>query len=282
MTGALGAQVHAPALFTEDEQLANLALAEIRQAWLDYHLIVFRDLSLDAPALARFCAQFGELDIYPFMQATPEHPNVIPVIKEAADTKNFGGAWHTDTSYLAQPPKATCLYALEVPASGGDTLFANTAMAYDALSPGMQNILDGLEGWYTPSLVHSDQGPYADVRSDRPTEASPSFASKDRLVDQRVRHPIVRRHPESGRQSIYATPLHCESFVEMTREETLPLLNYIYEFATRDEFLTRLQWQVGTLAIWDNRSLFHNALNDYQGQRREMYRVTLKGDTPQL
>ena len=282
MAGALGVEVHVPALLTEDKRFTDSALAEIKQAWLDHHLIVFRDLSLNAPKLARFCAQFGELDVYPFMLATPEHPNVIPVIKEAADTKNFGGAWHTDTSYLAQPPKATCLYALDVPASGGDTLFANTAMAYQALSQGMQNILDGLEGWYTPSLVHSTQGPYADVRSDRPSEASPSSAPADKLVDQRVRHPIIRRHPESGRQSIYATPLHCESFVDMTREETLPLLNYIYEFATREEFVTRLQWQVGTLAIWDNRGLFHNALNDYQGQRREMYRVTLKGDRPRL
>ncbi len=274
MEGALGVEVNAPALFADDKQLQAAAVAEVYSAWLDYHLIVFRDLSLTPHALARFCAQFGELDTYPFVEATTEHPNVIAIVKEPEQTKNFGGAWHTDTSYMAQPPKATCLFAIEVPELGGDTLFANTSLAYEALAEDVRARVDGLVGVFTPSLVHGNAGPYADVKHGQQEKESPQ------LVVQRVNHPVIRRHPETGRQAIYATPLHCERFESMSREESLQLLDELYEFATDTQFTTRLQWRPGTLAIWDNRCLFHNALNDYQGQRREMLRVTLKGDVP--
>jgi len=274
MEGALGAEVSAPELFSEDKELQAAAVAEVYGAWLDYHLIVFRDLSLTPNALARFCAQFGELDTYPFVEATTEHPNVIAIVKEPEQTKNFGGAWHTDTSYMAEPPKATCLFAREVPERGGDTLFANTSKAYEALPDDLRAKVAGIDGVFTPSLVHGSAGPYADVKHGQQEKESPD------LVVQRVHHPVIRTHPETGRRAIYATPLHCEHFESMSREESLRLLNALYEFATEAQFTTRLKWRPGTLAIWDNRCLFHNALNDYQGQRREMLRVTLKGDVP--
>lgn len=274
MEGALGVEITAPALFTDNDPHQADAIAEVYRAWLDYHLIVFRDLNMTPHALAQFCAQFGELDTYPFVEATTEHPNVIAIVKEPEQTKNFGGAWHTDTSYMAVPPKATCLLALEVPSKGGDTLFTNTSMAYEALSADVRARVEGLAGVFTPSLVHGNAGPYADVKHGQQEKKSPD------LVAQRVMHPVIRTHPETGRKSIYATPLHCEHFESMTRDSSLPLLNELYEFATQSQFTARLKWRRGTLALWDNRCLFHNALNDYQGQRREMLRVTLKGDVP--
>jgi len=274
MEGALGAEITAPNLFADNEQQQAAAVAEVYQAWLEYHLIVFRDLKLTPNKLAQFCAQFGELDTYPFVEATTEHPNVIAIVKEPEQTKNFGGAWHTDTSYMAKPPKGTCLFAIEVPERGGDTLFANTSMAFEALADEQRDRVKGLVGVFTPSLVHGSSGPYADVKHGQQERQSPE------LVVQRVNHPVIRTHPETGRQAIYATPLHCERFESMSRDDSLQLLNELYEFSTEARFTTRLQWRPGTLALWDNRCLFHNALNDYQGQRREMLRVTLKGDVP--
>jgi len=274
LAGALGAEITAPDLFSTDKQLQAIVAAEVYQAWLKYHLVVLRDLSLSPNALADVCALFGELDTYPFVQATTDHPNVIRIVKEPQQTKNFGGAWHTDTSYMAQPPKATCLFALEVPDTGGDTLFASTSLAYDTLSNDQKAQVEGLVGVFTPSLVHGSSGPYADVKHGQQEKQSPH------LVTQRVHHPVIRTHPETGRKAIYATPLHCESIESKTHEESSQLLTTLYEFATEDRFTARLKWAPGTLALWDNRCLFHNALNDYQGQRREMLRVTLKGDVP--
>ncbi len=273
MSGALGVEIRLPDGFSAAAPSAAI-VAEINAAWLEHHLIVFRNLSLSPPQQAEFCGLLGALDVYPFLAATSEHPNVVPIIKEPDQKLNFGGAWHTDTSYMEKPPKATCLYALEVPQRGGDTLFANTTSAYAALSDGMKSMLSGLIGVFTPSMVHGKQGAYSAKQLNLDTKEAPDVA------EQRVLHPVVRTHPETGAKSIYATPVHCERFENMSRSESLPLLNFLYEFATKPEFTTRLNWQPGTLAIWDNRCVFHNAINDYQGERREVHRVTLQGELP--
>jgi len=273
MPGALGVEIQLPPSFSVAAPDSGV-VAEINSAWLEHQLVVFRGLSLSPPEQAQFCSLLGELDEYPFLEATTEHPNVVPIIKEPTQKLNFGGAWHTDTSYMENPPKATCLYALEVPRRGGDTLFANTAKAYAALSDGLKTMLAELTGVFTPSMVHGKQGSYSAKQASLDTKSAPEIA------EQRVLHPVIRTHPETGRKSIYATPVHCERFENMSRAESLPLLNYLYEHATKPEFTTRLHWQPGTLAIWDNRCVFHNAINDYAGERREVHRVTLRGELP--
>lgn len=273
MSGALGVEIGLPSNFSASAA-ASEVVAEIHAAWLEHQLVVFRGLTLTPPEQAEFCALLGELDEYPFLEATTEHPKVVPIIKEPSQKANFGGAWHTDTSYMEKPPKATCLYALEVPERGGDTLFANTAKAYSALSDGMKTLLEDLVGVFTPSMVHGKQGAYNAKQANLDTKEAPEVA------EQRVRHPVIRTHPETGLKSIYATPVHCERFENMSRTESLPILNYLYEHATKPEFTTRLNWRPGTLAIWDNRCVFHNAINDYAGERREVHRVTLQGELP--
>ena len=255
----------------------NAAFDELRRAWLEHHLLVFRDQSLTPAQQAAFCSRFGELATYPFVEATTDHPNVIPIIKDVDQTSNFGGVWHTDGSYMSSPPMATCLYALEVPRRGGDTLYANTAEAFEALSPALQRLVAPIVGVFTPTMVHGRHGPYASVG-----QRSEAMAKRDNpsLAEQRVHHPIIRTHPETGRRAIFATIYHCERFQGMTREESLPLLGYLHEHATRDAFTQRLRWRPGTLALWDNRCLFHYALNDYQGERRHMRRVTVEGERP--
>ena len=274
MSGCLGVEISGVDLSVP---LAGEVVAEIRKAFTEHHLVVFRNQSLTPDQQADFCAQLGKLATYPFVEATTEHPNVIPIIKEADQERNFGGAWHTDSSYMERPPKATCLYAVEAPARGGDTMFANTNAAFEALSEGMQRMVGDVVGIFTPSLVHGSSGAFAAVG-----DHGKSMKKRDNpdVAEQRVRHPIIRTHPDTGRKAIYASVYHCERFEGMTRDESLPLLRFLHEHATKLDFTTRLRWQEGTLAVWDNRCVFHYALNDYHGERRHMRRVTIEGEIP--
>ncbi|MFK7914400.1 MAG: TauD/TfdA dioxygenase family protein [Pseudomonadales bacterium] len=252
-------------------------VAELRSAFNHYGLLWFPGQSLAPEQQADFAERFGELEDYPFITPLAEHSKVIPIIKEPDTRMNFGGGWHTDTSYLPKPPSITMLQAIEVPKHGGDTLFADMALAFESLSPGMRTLLDGLRGVYTADLVHGKSGMYSkQAGADHPMD----YGDSDNVAPREVEHPIIRTHPETGRKSIYAGLAHCARIRGMTTEESKVLLEFINQFATRAEFVTRLQWQPDSLAMWDNRRLFHYALNDYPGQRRHMHRVTIQGDAP--
>jgi taurine dioxygenase len=177
-------------------------------------------------------------------------------------------------SYQAKPVKATCLYAIETPARGGDTLFANMNAAYDALSEGMHDLLDGVRGVFTAAKVHGAAGLYQSA--DHPMDMTKN-AEKEQA---RHLHPIVRTHPETGRKALYLDLPHVERIENMRVHESEPLMKFLYEHATQPKFTTRFSWQPGSLAIWDNRCVQHYALNDYPGERREMNRITVKGDVP--
>lgn len=252
--------------------------AELRQVWLEYGLLCFRDQELSPVQQAHFAQGFGELDVYPFMRASESHPNVIELAKEPGSRTNFGGLWHTDTSYLPEPPKATVLYAVEVPKLGGDTLFADARAAHDELPTSLRERLAGAKGVYSPRLVHGQGGAYAEeaARSD----LGDDYGGGGQRAEAEVEHPLLRTHPDTGRKSIYCTLAHTLRIVGLTREASLPLLQELEQRATADHHVTRLHWTPGTLAIWDNRCLFHYALNDYHGQRRHMRRVIVRGDRP--
>jgi taurine dioxygenase len=201
----------------------------------------------------------------------PEQPEVVAVVKKEDEKVNFGGLWHTDTSYLERPPMGSVLYAVEVPKIGGDTLWNNMYMAYDALSPTLQNMLTGLRG------INSAEKPDAAVgRTHRIAEA-PKDAQ---AIVTTASHPIVRTHPETGRKALYCAAAHTMHIDGMTVEESRPLLQYLYSVQQREEFGCRIHWKRGMVAFWDNRCAQHNALNDYHGYRREMHRVTLEGEVP--
>lgn len=250
----------------------------IRQAWLAFGLLCFRNQHLSPLQQAQFAQAFGELDVYPFMRASESHPNVIELVKERWSQTNFGGLWHTDTSYLPDPPKATVLYAVEVPESGGDTLFADARAAYDDLPAPLRDRFANARGVYSPRLVHGLGGTYDDEAAQ--ADLGVRYGGDPDRAEAEVEHPLFRTHPESGRKSIYCSLAHTASIVGMSREASLPVLRELSRHATEDRYVTRLRWQPGTLAIWDNRCLFHNALNDYHGQRRHMRRVIVRGDRP--
>lgn len=259
------------------EPLSAEQMETIQAAWWELGVLAFPDQDLSPEQQAAFSAQFGSLDVYPFMTPVQSHPNVIPIIKEADAKLNFGGGWHTDTSYLEKPPKATVLYAVETPPEGGDTLFADARAAFDALSEGMKATLSNLTGIYSPKLVHGNQGVYRSVAAKEALGES-----YDNAVDgeSEVEHPLVRTHDDTGRKSIYCSLPHTHRIKGWTREESVPIFRYLMDHLTQDEFVMRLKWQPGMLTIWDNRRVFHMAMNDYHGHRRHMHRVIVQGASP--
>ncbi len=269
-SGCIGAEVSGVDLSNVDDKVFE----EIHHAWLEHQVLFFRDQQITPSEQAAFAEHFGELDTYPFIPSLPDHPYVIPIIKEPDTKINFGGGWHSDMSYQEKPSMATILYALEVPTAGGDTLFASMTAAYDALSTGMQAMLGNLNAVFTAAKVHSSDGLYAKVDH-------PMGKKQDEAKEQaRFIHPVVRTHPETGRRALYMDVPHVERFENMRIQESQPLMDFISAHATSPQFTTRFRWRAGSLAIWDNRCVQHYALNDYQGHRREMNRITIKGDVP--
>jgi taurine dioxygenase len=268
IAGALGAEIRGVDL---SEPLSRAAVDAIRRAFLEHLVVFFREQNLSPAQFLAFARTMGEPIEYPFVKGLPEHPEIIQVTKLEHERTNFGGIWHTDTAYLEVPPMGSMLLAREVPPAGGDTLFANQYLAYETLSPGMRRMLDGLTG------VHSSAK--ADVtrtREDRMRTDAREDARKEYVAE----HPVIRTHPETGRKSLYVNIAHTVRFKDMTEEESAPLLGYLFQHQVRPELTCRFQWEVGSLAFWDNRCTLHNPVNDYHGFRRVMHRITLAGDRP--
>ena len=213
----------------------------------------------------------GEIVEYPFINGIEGFPLITPVVKLEHERVNFGGLWHTDTAYLEHPPMGTMLVAREVPPYGGDTLFANMYLAYEALSPGMQRMLDGLV-----AVNSSAKADVTKTREDRIRDGARPDARHEYVAE----HPVVRTHPETGRKALYVNGGHTVRLKDMTEVESAPLLQYLFAHQQRPEFTCRFRWEQGSLAFWDNRCAQHNPINDYHGYRRVMHRVTLAGDRP--
>jgi taurine dioxygenase len=268
IAGALGAEIYGVDLAKLDDAI----FADIHHAFLDNLVIFFRDQTITPEQQVAFSARFAPVGYYPFLKGLPDHPAVIEVRKEPEDKLNFGGVWHTDTAYLAKPPMGSVLYAKEIPESGGDTMFANLYLAYETLSDPMKAMLDGR------NAVNSSQKGDAAVGRQKSVDENPKDATD---IQTESSHPVLRTHPETGRQALYVNRGHTVCFEGMTPQESAPILEYLFEYQIRPEFTCRFQWAPGSIAIWDNRCALHYPLNDYQGQRRVMHRVTMEGDTPQ-
>jgi taurine dioxygenase len=192
----------------------------------------------------------------------------MEVVKEPQDRINFGGGWHSDMTFLERPAIGSILYAVETPDFGGDTLFASQAAAFDALSPGLQKTLEGLKAVHSAAREYSSQGHSAQKRS------SMAIAEAEGLVGEYV-HPVVLVHPESGRKALYVNPAFTMKIEGWKTSESKALLDYLFQHSRYEAFTTRFTWKPGSVAFWDNRSVWHFALNDYPGQRRHMRRVTV-------
>lgn len=286
IAGALGAEVLGLDL---SRSLADSVFADIYQALLD-HLAIFlpgqKPLSPDQHSA--FAARFGEIDrapfVYPFKTPTVEgHSEILLNVKEANDRSiNVGGLWHSDVTYREKPHKAAIMYVKETPACGGDTIFANQYLAYEALSVGMQRLLGSLSAVHTSGMIHGGEGArYAAVSRNfapRPKDRAFSASLYSRAEAVQIietEHPAVRTHPETERKCLYVNRGFTSRFADMTVEESLPLLEYLWEHASRPEFTCRYRWATNDVVVWDNRCTLHYAINDYYGHRREMHRISV-------
>ncbi len=265
IAGALGAEISGVDLARD---LDDRTIERIRQAWLDHLVIFFRDQPLPPAEFLAFARRFGEAIEYPFVKGIEGFPEIIPVVKLEHERVNFGGVWHSDTSYLEEPPMGIMLIAREVPPYGGDTLFANAYLAYETLSERMRQLLDGLVG-----VNSSAKADVTRTREDRVRDNAREDARKDYVAE----HPVVRTHPETGRKALYVNTAHTLRFAGMTEDESAPILDYLFRHQVRPEFTCRFRWRPGSIAFWDNRCALHNPINDYHGHRRVMHRVTLAG-----
>ncbi len=263
--GAVGAEVED----VDITQISSGELEELKSAFAEHSILFIRDQNLTEAQHIEFAERWGQINVNRFFTPVSDFPQIAEVRKEPDQEYNIGGGWHTDHSYDQIPALGSMLYARELPTSGGDTLFANTCLAYERLSDGLKETLEGL------NAVHSSRHAFG-VNATRPKSETQQFNNPE-LATQDALHPVVITHPLSGRKSLYVNPGFTLHFEGWTAEESQPLLNYLYQHIGRPENTHRHHWRVGTLAFWDNRATWHWAVNDYAGQRRLMHRITLEG-----
>jgi alpha-ketoglutarate-dependent taurine dioxygenase len=271
LAAAMGAEVQA-----DLRNLSKAGFAELQDALWRHKMVYLRGQHLSHAEHEAFARRWGPFAPDAYTHGVPGYPNVQPVIKEAeARSKGlFGSGWHTDSPFLPEPPGVTILRSVEIPPYGGDTVWANCALAYRMLSPAMQAMLRPLKvrmsagnNLYTQKLADGKELDFA-------SEAARAAALEGNA------HPLVRTHPVSGELSLYLDEVYAAGIDGMTAAESRPLLDFLIQHITQHHFTCRLRWEAGMVTMWDNRTALHLAANDYDGYRREMYRTTLAGERP--
>jgi taurine dioxygenase len=266
-SGAVGAEIHGVDL---RRPLDDATFGEIRQAFHDHGVIFLRGQDITPDQHIAFAERFGPININRFFTPVPGHPQIAEVRKEPDQKKNIGEAWHADHSYDQVPALGSVLLAREVPAFGGDTMFSSMVAAYDALSEGMKRTLEPLRA------IHSSRHVFGAKSEAQAGELKSRLHNPD-LATQDAIHPVVIRHPDTGRRAIYVNRSFTTGIEGWTPEESAALLGFLYRHGERPEFTCRFRWEAGSIAVWDNRSTWHFAINDYHGQRRLMHRITIEG-----
>jgi alpha-ketoglutarate-dependent taurine dioxygenase len=267
--------------------VSDEAFAEIEAALFRHKMIFFRNQHhMSHRDQSVFSRRFGAFAEDAYTQGVPGFPEVQPLIKEADHITGhvFGSGWHTDSPFLAEPPAISFLRAIEVPPFGGDTIWANSALAWKSLTPVMQKMLHGLK-------VHMSMGMVLDAAQ---TYGAPLDTAVGRLSalkgkalpDAIIRkveghfHPLIRTHPRTGEKALYCDESYAVGIEGMAAYESAPILKFLRDFIVQAAFTCRLRWEIGTFAMWDNRLCLHQAFNDYDGFRRELYRTTVAGERP--
>ena len=256
----------------ENVDLTNIdegQLSSLKNAVAKHGVLFMKNQSMGPEQHIDLAERWGGIDVNNYFPANGGYPEIAEVRKSADQTTNIGGGWHTDHSYDPVPAMGSILIARETPPSGGDTLFANMGAAYDSLSDGLKTMLQGLRAVHSADHIYGPDGIYAktDLAGDL----------KGQELHATSTHPVVIRHPETGRKILYVNPAFTLYFEGWTRAESLPLLQYLCSVGLREEFRCRLEWAPGSVAVWDNRMTWHCALNDYQGHSRLMHRITVSG-----
>ena len=249
-------------------QASDAEIDAIRNTVFGHGVAFFHGAALSPEQQIAFARRLAPIVINRYFPKTERYPEIAKVEKTEAQATNIGGGWHTDHSYDQAPAMGSVLLAIETPPTGGDTLFADMYAAYDALSDGLKATLAPLRARHESAHVFGEASAYA--RVDRPE------LSGHKDVPEAI-HPVVITHPGSGKKALYVNPGFTTGIVGWSREESMALLGYLYQQAVKSDFVHRFQWRPGSMAVWDNRCTWHYALNDYQGHRRLMHRITLDG-----
>jgi len=257
LSGSLGAEVRG----VDVTELSDSRFAELHAAFLEHHVLVFRDQKLTPGQQVDFAERWGPLLIHPIFPHLDGYPPIIH-IQNRGKKRTLTEVWHSDVTFDAKPPLGSMLYALEVPSAGGDTLFANQHKVFARFSPGLQKMLEGLRAIHSGKLLGAIAG------------------EGEQWQQQGQSHPVVRTHPETGRKALYVNRGFTVAFEDMTPAESAPLLRYLLQQATAPDVTCRHAWRRGDLVFWDNRSVMHYAIHDHDDATRVLHRITVEGDTP--
>jgi alpha-ketoglutarate-dependent taurine dioxygenase len=283
LAAAMGAEICGVNVTSISEE----QFSEVRHALFRHKMIYFRGQRLNHAEHERFSLRFGPFAVDAYTQGVPGHRNVHPVIKDADDHSKmvFGEGWHTDSPFLHEPPSITLLRSVEVPPFGGDTMWANSALAYQMLSEVYRRMIQDLQVRFSLRDVLAAVYEAVEER-DTPIGRLSATRKSERPGDDLERklkgsvHPLVRTHPVTGEKGLYVDPSYAIGIEGMDQEEAAPLLRYLAEHLTQPALTCRLRWEPDMLTLWDNRLCVHQAYNDYQGHRRELYRTTVVGEKP--
>lgn len=272
VSGALGAEIR-------DVDLAQLdaaGFARVHQALHEHGVLFFRDQKLEPRDQVALARRFGTPDVHPIVEGMEGAPELVRVLKPAGESACFGTGWHSDNSFFERPTSLTLLYGVTIPPYGGDTLFASMEKAYLALSAPMRALLDPLRAVHSASRAYDPAlTGWEKYRGEAPLHYRYSDA-----VNAEVEHPVVRVHPDTGRRSLYVNAMFTQRIIGLEPRESEVLLGFLYAHVSRPDLSCRFRWKPGSLAIWDNRSLQHYAMDDYQRFERVMHRVTVQGERP--
>ena len=264
LTGCIGAEVF-------DADVSDARQTDVlMDAFATHAVIVIRDRNITPEQQLAFAKRIGDINVNRFFTSVPGNPEIAMVLKEPDQERAIGERWHTDHSYDIAPAMCSMLHAIETPEIGGDTVFASMYASFDALSDGLKTTLRGLKAW------HSSRHVFGSGRESSETSKTGRIGNSE-SAKQDALHPVVIRHPLSGREALYVNPEFTVGFDGWSPEESRALINYLAAHCTRAEFTCRVRWRPGTITIWDNRATWHKAVNDYPGQRRLMHRITIEG-----
>lgn len=269
LSPALGAQISGVDL-TRD--ISDAQRDAIEQALLQYSVLFFRDQPIEPRQQANFAARFGDLHIHPIYPNVPETPQVLVLDTAVTDVRD-NAIWHTDVTFLPTPALGAVLAAKQLPAYGGDTLWASGIAAFDALSEPLKQLLDGL------TATHDFTKSFPLARFGNTPEDLERWEAT-RRANPPISHPVIRTHPMSGRKALFVSDGFTTRINELSEAESEALLKFLFAHATRPEFTIRWRWQENDVAFWDNRVTQHYAVDDYRPARRVMHRATILGDVP--
>ena len=274
LTPTLGAEVSG----IDIRKLDVAGFDKLRNIWLNYKVIFLREQDISLDELQHFSRHFGDLMQLPYVKPHDGYPNIIRVLKEADEINMgvFGGDWHSDFSFLETPPRASILYAEQVPAVGGDTLWIDMAHAYRALPRQLQTVLQGKVAIHSGTPYGVAHAPEDSTRF----KGSIQIERNNPEADRETRHPAICRHPDTGELLLFVNPTYTTRIDGLDPAHSDELLASLYQHCTRPEFSCRFKWTPSSIVIWDNRSTLHYAVNDYDGERRCLYRTTIAGAAP--